>query len=74
MKIGALYHITFLDHAMHKEGDGGALEFHVYGKLIKETKKTLDIRTWDPSDSLDLTNSEGFTIVKGAIIKVRRLR
>jgi len=74
MKLGALYHITFLDHAQHTEGQSGALEFSVYGKLVKETKKTVDIRTWDASDPADDRNVEGFTIVKGAIIKARRLR
>ncbi len=74
MKLGAIYEVKFLDHAQHNEGSSGALEFTVYGRLVKETKKTIDIRTWDASDPLDDHNVEGFTIVKGAIIKARVLR
>lgn len=73
-KIGSLYHITFLDHAMHSQGSSGALECSVYGKLVKETTKTIDIRTWDMSDPTDELNVEGFTIIKGAIVSSKEIK
>ena len=75
MKVGGVYSVTFLDHAMHTEGESGAIKFTAYGRLVNETAKTIELRTWENSeDPSDIKNSEGFTIVKGAITLIKRLK
>ena len=74
IKPGHLVEITFLDHcSRHAEGKT-PLQSRAFGILIEETKKCYAIATWIEVDGTLDNNTEMFTIVKGAVTKIRRLK
>lgn len=66
--------IVFLDHCHHTgESPEEPIEFEVYGRFVAEDKVKITLACWLETDGKLDNNSELFTIVKGAIVSIRRL-
>jgi len=77
IKVGDIIHAVFWDHC---ENFSDAMQFEVYGKVTKITKKAYIIHTWmyhDPvqraADSNFSANENYFAIVKSTIDTIKVL-
>ena len=74
--VGDIVQLTFLDHCRRTgfNVNSPAITFEVFGKLLKETKRTYVVGTWVEANGTLDDNTETFTIVKSTITKARRLK
>jgi len=74
---GDLVEIRFLDHC--EDGDD-AMEFIVWGRVEKCTKSSILVHSWtfaketDGASNSNSDNIKTFTIVKKAILELRKLK
>jgi len=72
-KIGDLVECAFLDHV---EDGGEPLQFKVWGRIEKKTRKHLEIVSWAYADRPSVSgdhNEKRWTIVTSAITRIRTL-
>jgi hypothetical protein len=77
-KVGDLVHITFWDHADCDISEQVPLLFECYGRLAEINKVHYRVATWNTPSRTDGNrydnNSEFFSIIRGAVVRVRRLK
>ena len=77
--VNDIVHIVFWDHAEDGGGHREALQFEVFGRIIRESKVSYQVECWayvDPIEKLmgNPDNEHTFTIVKKAITGIRVLK
>jgi hypothetical protein len=74
LKIGHVYQLTILDHAMTSGDSLSPILCQVYGKVIKSDKYCYYVATWICGENESNHNTECFAILKSAIVAKRRLK
>ena len=78
LKEGDIVHLTFWDHADMDTLDEAPLLFECYGRLAEITPVHYRVATWNTPGATNRPrydiNSEYFSIIRGAITSVRRLK
>lgn len=72
-KPGDIVRIRFLDHAE----DGEAIEFEVFGKVLKVTRVQICVACWDyagrPPEAIEDHNVKWFSILRSTILEIQKL-
>lgn len=72
--LGDLVYITFLDHTRHLgDASPGVLELNAMGRVVANEEKFVTISFWHYGNNDRDENCEEFSIVKSAIVNVRKL-
>jgi hypothetical protein len=78
LKVGDIVHVTFFDHADMETSDETPLLFECYGRLAEITPIHYRVSVWNTPGKTDRqrydSNSEFFSIIRGAVVGVRRLK
>lgn len=75
LKLGQVLSVRLLDHSQHNSPSAGSIEIEAIGRFVRQTPTDLVISYWHYADNFGLRdqNCEEFSIVKKAIVKVRKL-
>jgi hypothetical protein len=77
VKRGDLVEVRFLDHCKHEgkaHGVTGPLPCIVFGRIKVVNTKYIHVVVWEIMDSDAQFGQEGYSILRSAITRIRRLR
>lgn len=73
-KVGQIWHLRFLDHAMCTGNKPSAAVCDVFGMVVKVDKFCYFLASWICENEMDSPDTECFAIVKSTILEKRRLK
>ena len=74
MKVGQVVKISFYDHAQHLGGGRGLLLCHVIGKVGFVNRGYVQVKCWEVDGDGDESNTDSYSILKSAIVSIKRYK